>query len=435
MFYSFIKILFGAAVKIFFRQIEIIGEENIPTDKPVILVSNHPSAFMDPLVLGIIFKKPLYFFARADIFKPGFVNWITKKAHVSPIYRIVDGAGSLEKNDEVFSNAAKLLQENKTLLLFGEGFTDEIFIRRVKPMKKGSMRIALGAEEKFDFNLDVKIVCAGINYSDPSSFRSDIVISYSKPIDVSKYKNLFRKHSNKCMQELNKEIYSSLKNEVVHIENADNSELLEQLLIISEKGLNNDSGKFLPMEKRWEFSKKLAEALNHLTAEKISYLKEKCSNYFSILNNLKISNGFVEKNHLIIQRILFLIFTFPVFILGVINNYLPVKFSTFLSKKISQRPVFWSSTDMAFSIITVPLYYVILLGVLKFYFHIKFIFLLPEILLLVPSGIFAFNYAKNFYFLKQSFAFNRFSGKEKVKAEKIFEMQKELEVEVEKLIS
>src|ERR1051326_2555359 len=323
---------------------------------------------MDPLLLGIIYKKPLYFFARADIFKPGFVNWITKKAHVSPIYRIVDGADTLEKNDEVFSNAYQLLAEKKTLLLFGEGFTDEIFIRRVKPMKKGSMRIALGAEKKFDFKLDVQIICVGINYADPNKFRSDVLIKFSKPISVNKYKDLFLEHNNKAMQELNKEIYSLLKNEVVHIENAAHSELLEQLLVVSGKGLNHASfHNDLSLMQRCDFSKKLSDSLNKIPFSESEKLREKCRNYFHSLNDLKISDQSLEKENSFLGEALFLILTFPLFLFGIVNNFPPIKLSAVVSKKISQRPVFWRSTDMAFSIITLPLYYLILLYFLNFF--------------------------------------------------------------------
>jgi len=299
LFYRFLKITIGTAIRLFFRRIAIVGTENLPIDKPIILVSNHPSAFMDPLVLGIILKKPLYFFARADIFKPGFSNWIMKQAHMSPIYRIVDGAELLEKNDMVFSSAYQLLFQKKTLLLFGEGFTDEEFIRRVKPMKKGSMRIALGAENKFDFKLDVKIVCVGINYSDPHKFRSDVLVSFSQPIEVRKYKDSFLEHHNKAMQELNKEIYSSLKKEVIHIENVAYTELFEQLLIVSRKGINNDFyDKNIPLPERWKFSKQLSVAFNKMGDEnsiEMELLKNKCGEYFNGLNKLNLPIALLMK--------------------------------------------------------------------------------------------------------------------------------------------
>ncbi len=435
MFYKFLKISIGAAVRIFFRKIVVVGAENIPSGKPVILVSNHPSAFMDPLVLGIFVPRELYFFARADIFTSKFVNWITEKAHMSPIYRIVDGADSLEKNEAVFAHGYNLLFENKVLLLFGEGVTDEEFVRRVKTMKKGSMRIALGAESKFDFKLGVNIICAGINYSDPRKFRSDLLISFSKPIEVRDYKNLFLEHNNKGMLELNKEIYSRLKEQIIHIENPENTELLEQLLIVTRKGINNEYyDENIPLEKRWGFSKILSEKINSLSQEKIYNLKEKTNEYFNKIKNLKVQKNKDWK----FSSLLFLLFTFPVFIFGTLNNYLPIKLATFFSRKISKRPVFWSGTDMAFSIITVPVYYFIAITIFQSAgnFSSVQIQLFAALIYLISmplSGIFAFNYVKVFSNFSEKIKSQKILKEKKKEAEKLSELRNSILEDVKNL--
>lgn len=398
MFYLFLKITIGAAIRLFFRKITVVGAANIPQDKPLIVVSNHPSAFMDPLVLGMVMKNELHFFARADVFKSKIGNWFMKKAHVSPIYRIIDGVDSLEKNDAVFAHGYQLLAKKKTLLLFGEGFTDDEFIRRVKPLKKGSMRIALGAENKFNFSLGTQIVCAGINYSDPRKFRSDLLVSFSEPIDVSQYKKLFAEHPNKAMMELNKEIYLHLKKQVVHIENPENADLLEQLMSISKKSMNNNSDcRKIPLEKRWKFSKQLADKINLLPTEKIEELKKKTKEFFSSENWKAVVT---EEPACVAGRLnggkklFYFLLGLPVFIFGIMANYIPVKVSSFLSRKISKRPVFWSGTDMVFSIITVPLYYILFLWVWYNFYFFHFLFAVLFLFLAPASGIFAYDYLK-----------------------------------------
>lgn len=437
MFYKFLKITIGTAIRVFFRRIVILGEKNIPADKPLIIVSNHPSAFMDPLVLGSLMERELYFFARADIFSSGFVRWITEKAHMSPIYRIVDGIDSLEKNDVVFAHGYKLLSENKVLLLFGEGVTDEAFVRRVKSMKKGSMRIGLGAENKFDFKLGVNIICAGINYSDPRKFRSDLLLSFSKPIVVKEYRDLFSEHNNKAMLELNKEIYARLKEQVIHIENSENSEIFEQMLILTQKGINNDFyDPAVPLEKRWEYTKRLSEALNKKSAEspgEISILKEKTSEYFKSNSRHRQLTGMPS-----LTGFAYLLLTLPVFIFGILNNYPPAKLSSFLSRKISQRPVFWSGTDMVFSIITVPVYYFIVVTVfqagLGFQSALHQFFATLLYLALMPlSGIFAFDYNQRLRFFIEKIKLRKMQGRNMPEEKKLYEMRKSLVTDIEKM--
>ena len=446
MFYRFLKITLGTGIIFFFKRIATLGIKNIPSDKPVLLVSNHPSAFMDPLILGHVLYKPLYFFARADIFKPGFSTWIMHQAHMSPIYRIIDGAGSLEKNDMVFSSAYDLLSKNKSLLLFGEGFTDEEFIRRVKPMKKGSMRIALGAEDKFDFKLGVQIICVGINYSHPHKFRSDVLVSFSKPIEVSKYKDAFLEHNNKAMQELNKEIYSSLKNQAIHIENTEFAELFEHLLILSNKGINNDFyDASIPLTERWKFSKQFSDAFNKLEKEnpsEIETLKSKCSEYFENLSKLKLSNeSLTENQNSSFLDYLFLVLTFPAFIIGMINNYLPVKLSSIFSKMVSKRPVFWRSTDMVFFLLTAPLYYYIVIKTLSHFTYqyysqnLRLVLLLTYLLLMPFTGIFSYNYIQKYNFLLEKIKGKRIIKENKSEIENLTQLRNSILEKITRILS
>lgn len=397
-FYTFLRLTLGASVRIFFRKIIVVGAENVPAGKPVILVSNHPSAFMDPLVLGNVSERELYFFARADIFSPGAGRWFMEKANISPIYRIVDGIDSLERNDAVFSHGYKLLSQNKILLLFGEGVTDEEFIRRVKTMKKGSMRIALGAEQKFDFKLGVNIVCVGINYSDPRKFQSDVVVSFSKPIEVNAYKESYLEHNNRAMFDLNKEIFSTLKQQLVHVENPEDAGLLEDILIITRKGINNEHhDPAISLTERWRYTQQLANAINNLSPEKKNEIRIKTSSYFQLTRskNGKDRRGIPEaKTRYNPAELLHLLLGFPVFIWGFCGNYLPVKLSSYLSRKISRRPVFWSGTDLAFSLITVPVYYMVIAYFLNYLSILTLPYLVPVFLVTPLAGIFAFHYFK-----------------------------------------
>ena len=53
--------------KLLFR-VRVTGRENIPRDGGVLLISNHAS-YLDPVLLGIAFPRPLYFFARSELFQ------------------------------------------------------------------------------------------------------------------------------------------------------------------------------------------------------------------------------------------------------------------------------------------------------------------------------------------------------------------------------
>ena len=136
---------------------------------------------------------------------------------------------------------------------------------------------------------------------------------------------------------------------------------------------------------------------------------------------------------------LFLFLTLPLFLLGMLNNYLPIKLSALISKIISKRPVFWRSTDMAFSILTVPLYYFIVIRVL-FHFtdqlqptSLHFLLLFAYLILMPFTGIFAFNYIQKYNSLIDKIKSDGILRENKREAGKLSEVRKSILQEIYEL--
>mgnify|MGYP000029100951 CR=1 FL=1 len=81
-----------------------------------------------------------------------------------------------EKNNEVFIKCTETLLRNRSLLIFGEGVTDDKFIRRLKSIKKGALRIGFTTLEACNWKEKVYVAAIGCNYSNPSRFGSDLLI-------------------------------------------------------------------------------------------------------------------------------------------------------------------------------------------------------------------------------------------------------------------
>jgi 1-acyl-sn-glycerol-3-phosphate acyltransferase len=65
--------------------------ERIPLDRPVLIASNHPSAFLEACLLATHFPKSLHFLVRGDIFINKFIVWLLAQFHLTPIYRFPMG--------------------------------------------------------------------------------------------------------------------------------------------------------------------------------------------------------------------------------------------------------------------------------------------------------------------------------------------------------
>ena len=154
-------------LRLYFRNVKVINKP--PKYGKTIYVSNHAASFMDPLVIAAFNRSVVYFMTRCDVFT-SFTKPIFWVAHMLPIYRQRDGVNTKEKNIEVFKKCTETLLRNRNLLIFGEGFTDDTFIRRLKPIKKGAVRIGFITLEACNWKENIYIAAVGCNYSDPARF-------------------------------------------------------------------------------------------------------------------------------------------------------------------------------------------------------------------------------------------------------------------------
>lgn len=339
---------YGLAV--FFRKKATNNSPKKFRDQSIIVV-NHASAFMDPWVIARLQNPIVFFMTRGDIFKPA-LRPILWAAHMLPIFRRAeDGADSVEKNEAVFKKAYDILDSRRSIMIFGEGYTDDVFVRSLKPIKKGPARIAFGKMESCNWEMNLKIVASGINYVDPNEFRSDVLVSSSDPILIQDYKDLYKENANKAIAKLTFDIQNALRKQLTYLENAELTPFLDQIQTITKKGMvHKQANRSIPLEKRWRYSQNLANTINsEYTEDKPEWknLKTKLDGYFSKLKSNNIDDNWIkeyaEKGKIsTIKNWAFLILGLPFFIIGCIHNLLPYLFIKRFVEKTFKRRVFWS---------------------------------------------------------------------------------------------
>ncbi len=164
---------FGAALRVFFRRIEVVGAERVPATGPVIFVLNHPNALIDPAFLLCLAPRPVSFLAKAPLFHTPVLGWIVRAFDSIPIHRKQDAGGAVD-NQGTFKLARELLQRGQTVAIFPEGTSHSE--PHLKPLKTGAARIALGTGLA-----DLRIVPAGLYYVNKAKFRSDALVVYGEP--------------------------------------------------------------------------------------------------------------------------------------------------------------------------------------------------------------------------------------------------------------
>jgi glycerol-3-phosphate O-acyltransferase / dihydroxyacetone phosphate acyltransferase len=400
MIYSSLRFLLRITVRVFFKSIHITDKENIPKNGPLIIVANHPNTFMDPIIIATILNRKIFFLAKGVLFKSGFSKWLLPKLNMIPVYRKQDEAGDLHKNEDTFDKCYEHLENNGVILIFPEGTS--ITERKLREIKTGAARIALGAEAKNNFKLGVKILQIGLNYSHAQSFKSDLFVKIDKPTDVSIYANEYKADPIKTAIRLTEQIRLKLEEHIINTENSYLDSVLANIETIYKIKLARELGISLK-EKDDDFilTKNIAERLHYFYESepvRVSSLDEKMNRYLNSLHKLGITdtimrkdyrnNSFLQSN---VSSILYLVFGFPFYLYGLINNYLPYRIPGFVARKISKEKEYYAPIAMVTGIFTFLIFYSLQIYLVEKYFHLSLL-TLAYFISLPWSGYFTYSY-------------------------------------------
>jgi 1-acyl-sn-glycerol-3-phosphate acyltransferase len=363
MFSRFLKyILPPFTFRVYFRRIFYSNLKKVPLEKPLLFVGNHQNSFMDGILVGSYLPQPIHFTMRADMFRKPFARFCLRELNVSPVYRIEEGFENVHKNLEAFSGIYEVLRKNGNFIMFSEGLC--VQEKRLQKLRKGTARVAFGAEEKF--GLDVNIVPVGINYTYPNRFRKEVMINFSESFSIKELTDIYKEQPAKALRVFNEKCESSLRKEVIIIEKSEYDWLAEQLLVMSRHNM------VLPFF-QWRFDtddrrlmeKSLADKVNTLASkspQEIESLREKVVTYTEKLSSAGIKDeNLARKLDWGFLRNFAIIAGFPIFLAGYLSNLVPFIVPKYICDKLIRDPRFYSSVYVSSGTVLYLIYFPLLL--------------------------------------------------------------------------
>jgi glycerol-3-phosphate O-acyltransferase/dihydroxyacetone phosphate acyltransferase len=368
MLYNLLKLLTRLTLSAYFKRIKVDGLENIPNEGPIIFVANHPSAFMDPMVVASSIKHSVHFIAAGEYVGKGlkgyaFKNWL----HMVPVFRPSNRPEDAHKNTEMFSYCYSHLKAKGCLLIFPEGVSETD--RRLKPLKTGVIRIAQGAEKIAGTN-PIPIIPVGLNYSNPHEFRSDLYIKISEPFYSNSYFAGFSQTDKDQTVQATKALEEKMRENLLHTFDEETDDFFTQLDLVYTRDLKAAFGiDYYDQEREFKLRKELINAVRF-------FKKADLASYNHARNRLKHYTEELKKNGLSdkdiaelsrqinYKKVLSFVLGFPIFVVGICVNILPYSFVNFIHRKINIASTFKGSISLALGLGVFIFWYLLLTVIL-----------------------------------------------------------------------
>ena len=185
MFYRFARFLMKIVFTIKYK-LDIHGNTRLP-ETPLVICANHINLW-DPILLAIIFDRPIRFMAKKELFENKILGFLLYKFGAFPVDRE-------NVNVKTIKDAIKLVKNNEVLGIFPEG-------TRVKTVSEENMKtgVAMIASRA---DADVIPVFIKSDYK----FRSTVDLFIREKIAISNFDDVSKDIKNK---EITKAIYKNI---------------------------------------------------------------------------------------------------------------------------------------------------------------------------------------------------------------------------------
>ena len=110
--YTLVRALFWLVAHLACRY-SVRGRQHVPQTGPLLIVVNHLSWF-DPMLLGVILPRRVWFFMKAEMFDWPVVGWLSRATGQIPVRRGASDRIALEQ-------ALAYLREGRAIVIFPEG--------------------------------------------------------------------------------------------------------------------------------------------------------------------------------------------------------------------------------------------------------------------------------------------------------------------------
>lgn len=344
----------------FMRKIHVHNHKGVPSDRPVLLAANHPTAFVDPCLLCTFLDPPIYNMTRGDIFQKPFYRKLLESINMFPVFRVRDGYTGRDRNEEVFEYCIDKLKNKRVVTIYVEG--EHHLEKRVRPVQKGIARIAFAAYERHRLD-DLQIVPAGCNYVLGDRPRDEVMINIGAPILLKDYWDDYQRDPAGTTQQLCKDIEKALQSVCYHIAAEGDDLLAERLLTLHRSDHPTPSLPVVIYEgRRFAGEKAVLDHLNTLPEPEKNALRDRTERYFAALEKAGLEDAALVNHR---RGSWYWLFFFAAgllpWLIGYISSWPLIRLSKYVADTKAKKREFYSSVRIGVGLLAGMPYYLVLI--------------------------------------------------------------------------
>ena len=340
MLYRLTRDLVRLGLRAFFRDIEVRGAENLPSDGPCIVAANHFNSMIDPFLLLAMLDRPLCFIAKAPLFKVPGLGWFLRRFGCIPAHRSQDAGYAKEKNEALYAAAAAALGSGPALAIFPEGKSHSE--PHLTEFRHGAAKIALETEA---LRGGVRIQLVGLHYERSRSFRGRVLLQLGPPIAAAGYLEKYRSDARAATGSLTDELQARLSEMILTAETREVlrlADLLARMRALQEMGRPHETGEAFDRKKLILERYRL---LRDRVPDEVERLRLQLARYEGLLSRIGLNEEQVGADYRIGRVVrsaaantFLLAVTLPFLAVGIATNFIPYLLSWIVARVASPLP-------------------------------------------------------------------------------------------------
>ena len=256
------KVRFFARIGVWmmYRKVYVEDYHHVPAGKKVIYALNHPTAFIDPVALATHVHEHCWTMLRADMFVNATVRFLLHSIKNLPISRAREGDRvALKNNLRSLDFAADRALHGEPTTILSEGVCKHE--RRLRPIQRGTAQLLHKMWRKSS-DPELAIVPVSIQFDEPNTMRSNIILRFGQPIYARDYAGGFEQDLRTTIEVITEEIHSRLRKMIIHVEDPRRDDLAASFLPLiqhehPDRGIFPTSGSNPYWHQQWEAVEKL----------------------------------------------------------------------------------------------------------------------------------------------------------------------------------